>query len=104
MTALSNSNVIIRVPRTFLWAIFGALVAQVIAGVWFAAAMTSDLRHVGKEIAEHQILGAHPRAGIRLITIETVMRAHVEEEKSTLRTLNDIRNLLENRFYDGTEE
>lgn len=89
-----GADIVLHMPRAFLWSQLAAIIGLAFAGTWFSAVTTTNLTSLNSTVGSHLKLGAHQNANDRLLKLEHTMESLVGESRATTEVLLDIRDLL----------
>lgn len=99
MSDKSAADITWHIPRNAFYGVLGtiliAVVGDIIIDAKLNATLVAELTHLQQEFDEHQVIGAHTDADIRITRLEAFVETLIMEERESRKVLTDIRVLLE---------
>ncbi len=90
----TGADIILHMPRAFMWSLLAAFLFQVIAAIWFASAMTVQINQTTEDIVEHRRIDQHVGADRRLTRLEVLVEETVRVQRNNNQVLREIRDVL----------
>jgi hypothetical protein len=97
----AGADIVLHMPRAFLWGLLSVFIIQVVAAIWFASTMTAQVRQNSKDVdrlatqtSAHREIGAHGGASVRLTKLEVLVEQSLKAQQTNTDILRDIRDAL----------